>query len=119
LPSVPRSDVLLLVALIALTAVAAYHLSLLIQLAPPTARRAVRECPLLAAARAPALGLGAPDRRPGAGGHPAFSRGHQRPGRPSLSHPRPGRRLAAGGDAEARDQDAAVRQRTAGRQARL
>jgi predicted anti-sigma-YlaC factor YlaD len=42
LPSVPRSDVLLLVALIALTAVAAYHLSLLIQLAP-TARRAVRE----------------------------------------------------------------------------
>lgn len=43
LPSVPRSDVLLLVALIALTAVAAYHLSLLIQLAPPTARRAVRE----------------------------------------------------------------------------
>ena len=43
LPSVPRSDVLLLVALIALTGVAAYHLSLLIQLAPPTARRAVRE----------------------------------------------------------------------------
>jgi predicted anti-sigma-YlaC factor YlaD len=42
LPSVPRSDVLLLVALIALTAVAAYHLSLLIQLAP-TSRRAVRE----------------------------------------------------------------------------
>jgi hypothetical protein len=42
LPSVPRSDVLLLVALIALTAVAAYHLSLLIQLAPTT-RRAVRE----------------------------------------------------------------------------
>ena len=43
LPSVPRSDVLLLVALIALTGVAAYHLSLLIQLAPPTARRTVRE----------------------------------------------------------------------------
>ena len=42
LPSVPRSDVLLLVALIALTAIAAYHLSLLIQLASPT-RRAVRE----------------------------------------------------------------------------
>ena len=42
LPSVPRSDVLLLVALIALTAIAAYHLSLLIQLAP-AGRRTVRE----------------------------------------------------------------------------
>jgi predicted anti-sigma-YlaC factor YlaD len=43
LPSVPRSDVLLLVALIALTAIAAYHLSLLVQLAPTTTRRTVRE----------------------------------------------------------------------------
>lgn len=42
LPSVPRSDVLLLVALIALTAVAAYHLSLLVQIAPPS-RRTVHE----------------------------------------------------------------------------
>jgi predicted anti-sigma-YlaC factor YlaD len=43
LPSTPRSDVLLLVALIALTTLAAYHLSLLIELAPPTVRHAVRE----------------------------------------------------------------------------
>jgi predicted anti-sigma-YlaC factor YlaD len=42
LPTVPRSDVVLLVALIALTVIAAYHLSLLIQLAPAT-RRTVRE----------------------------------------------------------------------------
>ena len=42
LPAVPRSDVLLLVALIALTAIATYHLSLLIQLAPAS-RQAVRE----------------------------------------------------------------------------
>lgn len=42
LPSVPRSDVLLLVALIALTAVAAYHLSLLVQIAPAP-RRTVHE----------------------------------------------------------------------------
>ena len=42
LPSVPRVDVLLLIALIALTAIAAYHLSVLIQLAP-TSRRTVNE----------------------------------------------------------------------------
>lgn len=45
LPSVPPVDVLLLVALIALTGIAAYHLSVLIQLAPgalPT-RRIARE----------------------------------------------------------------------------
>lgn len=42
LPSVPRVDVLLLVALIALTAIAAYHLSVLIQLAPAS-RRTVNE----------------------------------------------------------------------------
>ena len=42
LPSVPRVDVLLLAALIALTAIAAYHLSVLIRLAPTT-RRAARE----------------------------------------------------------------------------
>jgi predicted anti-sigma-YlaC factor YlaD len=45
LPSVPRVDVLLLVALIALAAIAGYHLSVLIRLAPgdvPT-RRAARE----------------------------------------------------------------------------
>jgi hypothetical protein len=43
LPSVPPVDVLLLLALIALTAIAAYHLSILIRLAPgtmPTRRRA-------------------------------------------------------------------------------
>ena len=43
LPSVPPVDVLLLLALIALTAIAAYHLSILIQLTPqamPTRRRA-------------------------------------------------------------------------------
>jgi len=42
LPSVPRVDVLLVIALIALTVVAAYHLSVLVQLAP-TARRTVHE----------------------------------------------------------------------------
>lgn len=34
LPSIPRADVLLLLALIALTAIAAYHLSILVRLAP-------------------------------------------------------------------------------------
>jgi len=34
LPSIPRVDVLLLLALIALTAIAAYHLSILVRLAP-------------------------------------------------------------------------------------
>jgi predicted anti-sigma-YlaC factor YlaD len=42
LPSTPRVDVLLVVALIALTVVAAYHLSVLVQLAP-TERRPVHE----------------------------------------------------------------------------
>jgi predicted anti-sigma-YlaC factor YlaD len=42
LPSIPRVDLLLLVALIALTGIAAYHLSILVQLTPVT-RRTVRE----------------------------------------------------------------------------
>ncbi|HET7418839.1 MAG TPA: zf-HC2 domain-containing protein [Candidatus Dormibacteraeota bacterium] len=42
LPSIPRVDLLLLVALIALTATAAYHLSVLVQLTPVT-RRTARE----------------------------------------------------------------------------
>ena len=42
LPSIPRADVLLLLALIALTGIAAYHLSILVRLAPGglTGRRA-------------------------------------------------------------------------------
>lgn len=45
LPSVPRADVLLLLALIGLTAIAAYHLSILVRLAPGglTGRRAAGE----------------------------------------------------------------------------
>lgn len=41
-PSVPQVDVVLLIALIALTSIAAYHLSVLIQIAPAS-RRAARE----------------------------------------------------------------------------
>lgn len=43
LPSIPRVDVLLLIALIALTAVAGYHLSLLIRMASEPTRRIARE----------------------------------------------------------------------------
>jgi predicted anti-sigma-YlaC factor YlaD len=46
LPSVPRVDVLLLLALISLAAIAAYHLSVLIRIAPaalPGTRRTARE----------------------------------------------------------------------------
>lgn len=42
LPAIPGVDVLLLIALIALTAIAGYHLGVLIQLAPPS-RRTARE----------------------------------------------------------------------------
>jgi anti-sigma factor RsiW len=43
LPSVPRVDVLLLAALIALTAVAGYHLSILVRLEATPPRRTARE----------------------------------------------------------------------------
>lgn len=43
LPSVPAVDVVLLAALIALTAVAGYHLSILVRLESTTGRRRIRE----------------------------------------------------------------------------
>ncbi len=43
LPSIPRVDVFLLIALIALTAVAGYHLSLLVRMAGVPIRRTARE----------------------------------------------------------------------------